>query len=50
MNNYETARQVIADITLMNNRFMNKVFDGNIPAAQRVLRIILNNDKIDAGF
>lgn len=46
MNNYETARQVIADITLMNNRFMNKVFDGNIPAAQRVLRIILNNDKI----
>ena len=46
MNNYDTARQVIADITLMNNRFMNKVFDGNIPATQRVLRIILNNDKI----
>ena len=25
---------------------MNKVFDGNIPATQRMLRVILKNDKI----
>ena len=43
---YETIRQVINDIDLMNNRFMNKALDGNIPATQTILRIILNNDKI----
>lgn len=43
---YQTFRQVVDDITLMNNRFMNKVFDGNIPATQRMLRVILKNDKI----
>ena len=46
MERYQTFRQVVADITLMNNRFMNKVFDGNIPATQRMLRVILKNDKI----
>ena len=30
----------------MNNRFMNKVFENNIPAAELLLRIILKNDKI----
>ena len=46
MERYQTFRQVFDDITLMNNRFMNKVFDGNIPATQRMLRVILKNDKI----
>ena len=46
MERYQTFRQVVDDITLMNNRFMNKVFDGNIPATQRKLRVILKNDKI----
>ena len=46
MERYQTFRQVVDDITLMNNRFMNKVFDGNIPATQRMLRVILKNDKI----
>ena len=46
MQNYESIRQVIHDVTLMNNRFLNKALDGNIPATQRMLRIILNNDKI----
>ena len=46
MERYQTFRQVVDDITLMNNRFMNKVFDGNIPATQRILRVILKNDKI----
>lgn len=43
---YKTIRQVIDDITLMNNCFLNKVLDGNIPATQKMLRVILNNDKI----
>ena len=46
MERYQTFRQVVDDITLMNNRFMNKVFDGDIPATQRMLRVILKNDKI----
>ena len=46
MQNYERIRQIIHDVTLMNNRFLNKALDGNIPATQRMLRIILNNDKI----
>ena len=47
MERYQTFRQVVDDITLMNNRFMNKVFDGNIPATQRMLRVILKNDRIE---
>ena len=46
MQNYESIRQVINDVTLMDNRFLNKALDGNIPATQRMLRIMLNNDKI----
>ena len=46
MQNYESIRQVIHDVTLMDNSFLNKALDGNIPATQRMLRIILNNDKI----
>ena len=39
-------RRIIAELTLMNNKFMNKVFDGDITCAQLLLRIILDNDKI----
>ena len=46
MQNYESISQVINDVTLMDNRFLNKALDGNIPATQRMLRIMLNNDKI----
>ena len=46
MQNYESIRQVINDVTLMDNRFLNKALDGNIPATQRMLRLMLNNDKI----
>ncbi|WP_455266315.1 Rpn family recombination-promoting nuclease/putative transposase [Phascolarctobacterium sp.] len=46
MQNYESIRQVINDVTLMDNRFLNKALDGNISATQRMLRIMLNNDKI----
>ena len=30
----------------VDNRFLNKALDGNILATQRMLRIMLNNDKI----
>ena len=46
MAKYDSPLEIIKDITLMNNRFMNKVLDGNIPATQTMLRIILKNDKI----
>ena len=46
MPKYDSPLEIIKDITLMNNRFMNKVLDGNIPATQTMLRIILKNDKI----
>ena len=46
MQNYESIRQIIHDVTLMNNCFLNKALDGNIPATQRMLRVILKNDKI----
>ncbi len=40
------VQQIIQELCLMNNRFMNKVFENNIPAAELLLRIILKNDKI----
>ena len=40
-------QKIIADITLMNNRFMNKVFANDVESTQLLLRIILNNDKIN---
>ena len=46
MPTYDTPQEIIKEITLMNNRFMNKALDGNIPATQRILRVILKNDKI----
>ena len=39
-------QKIIAELTLMNNKFMNKVFDADIACTQLLLRIILNNDKI----
>ena len=40
------VQQIVQELCLMNNKFMNKVFDNNIPAAELLLRIILKNDKI----
>ena len=39
-------QKIIAELTLMNNKFMNKVFDADINCTQLLLRIIFNNDKI----
>lgn len=40
------VQQIVQELCLMNNKFMNKVFENNITAAELLLRIILKNDKI----
>ena len=40
------VQQIVQELCLMNNKFMDKVFENNIPAAELLLRIILKNDKI----
>lgn len=40
------VQQIVQELCLMNNKFMNKVFENNIPVAELLLRIILKNDKI----
>ena len=34
------VQQIVQELCLMNNKFMNKVFENNIPAAELLLRII----------
>ena len=43
---FAEKQRIIAKLNLMNNKFMNKTFDGDIICAQLLLRIILDNDKI----
>ena len=40
------VQQIVQELCVMNYKFMNKVFENNIPAAELLLRIILKNDKI----
>lgn len=40
------TREEIAKLTLMNNAFMNLVFEDNIPCVEEVLRIILNKNDL----
>ena len=42
----EEIRQVIKELCMMHNKFLNVMLDRNIPAAQRMLQVILKNDKI----
>ena len=42
----EEIRQVVKNLCMMNNKFLNAMLDGNIQAAQIMLRVILKNDKI----
>lgn len=39
-------RQYIKDLCMINNKFMNLMLDNNIEATQRMLRVILKDDKI----
>lgn len=34
-------------MTLLDDDLMSKVFDGNIPAAELVLRIVLEDDELE---
>ena len=43
---FAEKQRIVAKLNLMNNKFMNKTFDGDISCTQLLLRIILNNDKI----
>ncbi len=43
---FDDVKEFIKNLCLMNNKFMNKMLDGNIEAAQIMLRVILKNDKI----
>ena len=40
------TRESIAKLTLMDDIFMNKVFENDTERTALLLRIILNNDKI----
>ena len=44
----EDTRKSIAELTLMDDIFMNKVFENDIGRTALLLRIILKNDKIKA--
>ncbi len=46
--NMETdVNEIVDNMTLMDDDFLNKVFDGNIPATGRMLRTILGRDDIE---
>ncbi len=41
------VNEIVDNMTLMDDDFMNKVFDQNIPATGLVLRTILGRDDIE---
>lgn len=42
----DEIRQYIKDLCMINNKFINLMLDDNIEATQRMLRVILKDDKI----
>ena len=42
----DEIRQFVKDLCMLNNKFMNLMLDGNIKAAEVMLRVMLENDKI----
>ena len=38
--------QIVKTLCMMNNKFMNAMLHDNIPATQKMLRVIMKNDKI----
>ena len=43
-NDNQTVEQIIDNMTLMDDDLMSRCFDGNIPATEYMLRVILNRD------
>lgn len=42
----DEIREFVKDLCMLNNKFMNLMLDGNIKAAEVMLRVMLENDKI----
>lgn len=46
INYFIDIEPIVKTLCMMNNKFMNAMLEDNIPATQKMLRVIMNNDKI----
>ena len=46
INYFIDIEHIVKTLCMMNNKFMNAMLDDNIPATQKMLRVIMKNDKI----
>ena len=46
INYFIAIEQIVKTLCMMNNKFMNAMLHDNIPATQKMLRVIMKNDKI----
>ncbi len=46
INYFIDIEQIVKTLCMMNNKFMNAMLHDNIPATQKMLRVIMKNDKI----
>ena len=45
-NYFIDIEHIVKNLCMMNNKFMNAMLENNIPATQKMLRVIMKNDKI----
>lgn len=43
INYFIDIEHIVKTLCMMNNKFMNAMLDDNIPATQKMLRVIMNN-------
>lgn len=46
INYFIDIEHIVKTLCMMNNKFMNAMLNDNIPATQKMLRVIMKNDKI----
>ena len=46
INYFIDIEHIVKTLCMMNNKFMNAMLENNIPATQKMLRVIMKNDKI----
>ena len=46
INYFIDIEHIVKHLCMMNNKFMNAMLEDNIPATQKMLRVIMKNDKI----
>lgn len=46
INYFIDIEHIVKTLCMMNNKFMNAMLHDNIPATQKMLRVIMKNDKI----